>query len=268
MSFRDSLMFLVGTTFATLMPAQQNDPIRMKEDQSLLEKIEKTGPRQKLSTLQDVLKTSQERGDDPERYAGMVYSAFMALYANGNDDRDQAVSLEQKYALSALDRPDRIPTLMELRLVLRLRANGSSTEALNKDETRTKLNLLFHAWRRMEQDTKTDFDFADEPMTNVPPPRGTGEIVFSGIDPSYIKDSRLRGEYEAAIEKNRVKAAEYSRQVGLRNIKEPFIRHVEGFVTSALRIDAITESEVLSNLSLVRDDNARQRVTSKVVSLR
>jgi hypothetical protein len=118
----------------------------------------------------------------------------------------------------------------------------------------------------MEQDTKANFNFADEPAMNVQPPNVPGQGVFSGMDPMDIKDSRLRTEYQAAIEKNRLKAEEFNRQYRLRNTKEPFIAHAEWLLLSALKVDPGVEGSVISSLSLVRDDAARERVLAKVRS--
>ena len=81
-----------------------------------------------------------------------------------------------------------------------------------------------------------------------------------------IKDSRLRAEYQAAIEKNRVKAEEYNRQFELRREKPLFIDDAEDFLLSALEVDPGVEGVVISNLTLVRDNEARERVLAKVRS--
>ena len=195
----------------------------------------------------------------------MVQRAFGAL-RKGTEDKDKAARLEQQYVLAALDRRDRISTMIELALATMLRPDVPSTEVAGKDELRTKVDLLFHAWRRMEQDIKPDFNFADVPAMNVRPPIAPDQGVFSGMDPMDIKDSRLRAEYQAAIEKNRLKADEFNLQFSLRQRKAPFIDEAEAFLLSALKTDPGVEGAVISNLSLVRDEAARERVLAKVRS--
>jgi hypothetical protein len=249
------------------MLAQQTDEdARIAEEVAWARQIEAAGPKQNLGVLQEVLKGVEERADDPERYAVMVQRAFLALHVKGTEDRDLAARLQQKYLLAALDRRDRISTLTELGLVRALRPNVPSTEVAGKDELRTKVDLLFHAWRRLEQDIKPDFNFADKFEINVSPPIVPGEGVISGMDPMGIKDSRLRAEYQAAIEKNRVKAEEYNRQFELRREKPLFIDDAEDFLLSALEVDPGVEGVVISNLTLVRDNEARERVLAKVRS--
>jgi hypothetical protein len=248
-----------------MLAQQTDDDARIAEELAWARQIEVAGPKQNLGVLQEVLKGVAERADDPQRYAVMVQRAFGAL-RKGTEDKDKAARLEQKYVLAALDRRDRISTLTELSLVLMLRVNVPSTEVAGKDELRTKVDLLFHAWRRMEQDIKPDFNFADLPAINVQPPVVPGQGVFSGMDPMDIKDSRLRAEYQAAIEKNRAKAEEFNRQFDLRERKAPFIDEAEAFILSALKTDPSVEGAVISNLSLVRDNEARERVLAKVRS--
>lgn len=266
MCLRNFLTVLLGTACAALLLAQQDDDARMAEEVALTRQIEAAGPKRNLGVVQDVLRSVAERADDPEWYAVVVHRAFLTLHTAGTDDRKLAARLEQEYVLAALDRRDRISTMIELALATMLRPDVLSTEVAGKDELRTKVDLLFHAWRRMEQDIKPDFNFADKPTINVVPPVVPGQGVFSGMDPMGIKDSRLRAEYQAAIEKNRVKAEEYNLQFSLRQRKPSFIDEAEAFMLSALKTDPGIEGAVISNLSLVRDNEARERVLAKVRS--
>jgi hypothetical protein len=253
------LSVIIVLSYMAVARAAQDGPAQVQVDQLLVRQIESVGPTENLGVLQDALNGLTYRMQEPERYASTVYTLFGALHARGTADRKQADRLEQQYILLALDRPDRVSTLAELRLVLRLQVDGS-VEAVNTNELRTKVNLLFDAWFRMERDTNAAFNFDDTPASSVSPPRGAGQVVFTGIDPVLIKDSRVREEYKAAIERNRAKAEEYSRRIGLRNIQSPFIRHAETFLAAALRSGVVTEAEVISRLNLVQNDKDRQRV--------
>lgn len=236
-------------------------------DGPLLQRIEDAGPERNLDVLQEVLDSLRSNASDPERYANMVNSAFVTLYNQGTNNRAQAARLEQEWALSALNDPDSISTLTELRLVMRLRAAAPREETPRSEADRVKFDVLLHAWRRMEQDTNKDFDFSDRPLLNVAPPRGDGGLIFSGMDPNAIKDSRLRNEYIAAINKNRAKSVEFNRQFELRKISGPFVQHAEDFLLSALRAGTITDAEALGGLTQVRDDNARERIVAHIRSM-
>jgi hypothetical protein len=262
--FRYPWNLLLIVACASPATVGQDDPFRINEDHAVLRSIGDAGRRENLHVLQHKLNSVSYRLENPERYARIVYGAFLQLYADGTEDVQSAHQLEQEYLLSALGRPDQIPVSLELDLVLRLRANMHAAGALRRDEVRAKTDLIFHAWRRMEEGINPAFNFADRPTENVVPPLTVSG--FSGMAPTDIADPKARSDYIAAVEKNRTKGAEYNVQVELRNIKEPFFRHVETFLISALASGAVSEGEVLSNMSLVRDDKDRNRVLSKIRS--
>jgi hypothetical protein len=250
--------------------AGQEDDSRAKANMALDRRIEQAVPSGRLDIVKEALGRADYRLEDPQGYADLVNAAFVALWRCGVPDRAAAQRLEQGYVLSALESVDWISAPTELRLAARLQANAFAASPPDGEETRSKLDLIFHAWRRMEGETKIDFDFADRPTENVSPPHEgseRGEVRFAGMDPIYIKDAAVRAEYQAAIGKNRAKAAERLRQIALRNMKEPFLRHAEGFILSAIRSGTVTEADVSSKLSLVRDDKARERVLAKIRAL-
>jgi hypothetical protein len=246
----------------------QDDPAHLRADAAILQAIESAPANEKLITIDNALKSLSYRLADPERYARTVYSAFLLLSEGDVRNPVDTRTLEQRYCLAALDRPDRLKADTELRLVIRLRATVASAGATmpDHDGVHTKMTLLFHAWRRMEQELDPAFqlDFAHMPVENVSPPSGSGGI--SGIPPELISDSRLRNEYLAAIEENRKKTAIANLQVGLRNLREPFLRHAEQFLLAAIKAQSISTSEVVSSLNLIQDEKARQRVLLKVES--
>ena len=86
------------------------------------------------------------------------------------------------------------------------------------------------------------------------------------MDPAYIKDPRLRTEYQAAIETNRKRLEEFSRQRALRSIKQPFNKQVESILLAALRTDPGLEEKVLAELTLIQDNEARERVLARIRS--
>jgi len=264
------VIILLGAGWAMFGADWQEDSLS-NAGISLERRIEQAAPSSRFGIVNQALGCVEVWPEDPQRYADSVNTAFMTLWKYGVSNRTEAQQLEQKCVLSALGNADRISAATELRLAVRLQANVFSASPSDSEETRSKLASVFHAWRRMEQETKSDFNFADRPTENVSPPRKgfeRGEVRFAGMDPAYVKDPSTRAEYEAAIEKNQAKAAEYNRQSALRNMKEPFIRHAEGFILSAIRSGAVTEAEVSSNLNLVQDDKARERVLAKVIALR
>lgn len=201
----------------------------------------------------------------------MVSTAFDVISAKGTNNRGDADRLRQKYLLLALDRPDQFPVDLEVSLVMKQRPASFSTGVPDKNEIDRKLDLLFHAWTRMERETDPAFDPSGETPPDGTPPiwetlGNAGQSWFSGMDPAFIRDARLRDAYIAALKRESVRAEAFRVQLTLRNNKKPFIRHSEAFLVSALQTGAVTEGEVLSRLSLVQGDAARDQVISKIRS--
>lgn len=262
----------LGLACTLLLSAQQVEPLRDTEDRALLAPIENASRKDTLRVLQSKLDGIGYRLADPERYGEVVSGAFGAVYSKGAADLQQAHRLEQKYVLLALDRPDRLTASMEIGLVLRLHANVASGEMPEQEEVRTKLNLLFHAWRRMERETNPDYDFSFPPLGSIMPPNevlGSPGVVgiYPGMDPALVSDSRLRARYLAAIEENRIKLAEFNLQVDLRQRKESFLLNAETFLRVAIRSKSISPAEVIAKLNLVQEEASRKRILAKIDSL-
>jgi hypothetical protein len=252
------LTTLLGTISALLVFAQEPDSRRTSEDRAIWQAIDSAGPQKNLSILKAKLDSLDYMTTQPDRYATSVMTAFNTLYERGTDDLERARRLEQLYLLSAFERPDRLPTDSVLHLALRLRTDWTSGTLPKADETRSKVNLLFLAWRRLEDDIKSGFDFHDLPNENVMPPAAAGG--YPGMEPTLISDPRLRGQYLDAIERNRAKIAEYNLQAYLRDVKGRFLRHIVFCLRYAIESDAVTATEVYSNLNLVRNEASQQYV--------
>jgi hypothetical protein len=135
-----------------------------------------------------------------------------------------------------LELKDQLPADMELYVAMRLRANFMSGAMPDRDEVWKKLDILFHAWQRMERETDPDYtpkyDVSDA-IGVMPPAEALGHTTVPGIypemDPALITDERIRAKYVAAIEENNRKARASILQGTLRNEKQAFIRHIESF---------------------------------------
>ena len=73
-------------------------------------------------------------------------------------------------------------------------------------------------WERYDHDLDAHFDSTQLPMLNTSPPAGAGKM--SGVDPSAIKDTAMRKEYEQAIDRDRKYAQYYMYQTNLRTLKK------------------------------------------------
>src|SRR5207248_710689 len=135
-------------------------------------------------------------------------SAFRTIYAKGTSNLDEAHRVEQRYLLLALDRLDQLPADLELLLVMRQRAYVFSTHSHDRNEVHKKLDVLFHAWRRMERETDPNFNPDAKPVNDGATPIDVLLRArvgwFSGMDPALISDPKVRDEYLAATKKESI----------------------------------------------------------------
>ena len=268
-------LILILSTRALLVADQQSDD-RTSQNSALLHRIEEAAPADGLMVLRSGLDRLSYRLTDPEAYARMVFSTFNILYGKGTTDSADVRQAEQSYLLQALERPEQLPTEVELSLVMRLRAKIEPTaEAPERKDVLRKQQLLFHAWRRMERETDPNYKSGldDLAVENVPlaidptqlsPAIAPLKGVVSGMDPAWISDLRLRQSYEAAIARNNAKIAEGNRQGFLRANKELFVKHAEAFLTNAIRTGAVTDAEVISEVNSLNDNTVKERVAAQI----
>ena len=136
--------------------------------------------------------------------------------------------------------------MTELGLVHVLRPDVSSTEVAGKDELRTKVELLFHAWRRMEQDIKPDFNFADKFSHECSTAycAGSGSVFRNG--PDGHQGLPAAGGVSRRHREEQVEGEECNLQFGLRQEKALFIDEAEAFLLSALKTDPAGEGVALA----------------------
>jgi hypothetical protein len=146
--------------------------------------------------------------------------------------------LARTYALRALERADDMPLDVECGLVRYVQNEtddqGKPLAAEAKAQLRKQqVSAWLHALRRIDQTIDPHFN-SDDPnvagVGNVMPPPATG--LPAGVDPAAIKDAKLRGEYEAAIEANGRKIARATLQIRARDLKTDWGREAERFIVS------------------------------------
>ncbi|MHC4707514.1 MAG: hypothetical protein ACYS8I_10570, partial [Planctomycetota bacterium] len=93
------------------------------------------------------------------------------------------------------------------------------------------VQVRLHAWKRLVNAIDPNWDANDLPFVNIMPPLATN--LPSGVAPEAIKDPKLRAQYEAAIEKNRLKAERYNEQSGLRKWLRRFPPRAERYIVRA-----------------------------------
>ena len=256
---------LVGSLSPGLVFAQGGSmtPDVDSEIAAVERQIDDAQPQQRARVAEAAIDALRGRWNDPDRYGRLVFTVILALDSTGAAAGPGLARMEQGWVLRALDDPDRLAPQVEIELAMRLRVRITSMPGRERQEERSKLDLLFHAWGTMERETNSKFDGNDLPLENVPP-RSFG---VPGVDPALISDGRIRDEYLAAIAKNRKKAQEYNLQLFLRRQKAPLLRAIDGATTFALQTGAVSGAYVLDKLGAFRDGDARQHVISVVQAL-
>jgi hypothetical protein len=125
------------------------------------------------------------------------------------------------------------------------------------------VEIRLHAWKRLMDAIDPNWDPNDLPLSNVVPPAMLG--LPSGATPEAIKDSKLRAEYEAAIEKNRQKAEKYNEQYKLRGWLKRFPPRAERYIVQAYSKPPYNIEELTGLLNqYIRDEQTRTRILDAV----
>lgn len=201
-----------------------------------------------------------------EHYARLMLEVCGPLSSGRFNEKRQFV-IARKYALLGLKDANEIPLTLELELIRHVRSDmvtprapkGQKWEQLRKKDVQKRL----HAWKRVIDAIDPNWDPNDTPFINVPPPPGAGGEA--GGDPRYIRDPKLRAEYEAAIEKNRQKAQKNSEQRRLRDWLKWFRPKVEKYIVRAYSKPPFNSEELKQYLKdYIADEKTKARIVNTV----
>lgn len=187
------------------------EPLRDSRDLNTLEKM--------VGELEQELR--QAGGEDYSRF--MLYVCnLLSSYNFGNFERQ--TRLLHRYADAALKNAPIIPLEVELQLLAHLEEDFEGAEAGEHleqwtEKRRARTEQWLRAVQRLDNETQKDFNFADLPQVNIAPPVTN---LPSGIAPEAIEDPVMRKVYEAAIERNRLKAETFARQWDLRDLRNRY----------------------------------------------
>jgi hypothetical protein len=184
------------------------------------------------------------------------------------DDRQYYIG--RKYVALALRRADEIPVETEVELVLNLggdaeRLRGRTRETEWGDARGRRMELWFHAWRRLEAEMDKGFDPEARPALKVHAPHGTN--LPAGVAPEAIADPKLRAEYEEAVAANRRKVQAYTRQYQLRQLNEMFSKQAERYVVEMYSTPPFDSAELGRRLEeSLPSQESRQRILDAVTA--
>lgn len=104
----------------------------------------------------------------------------------------------------------------------------------NPEYRKTGLEMWLYFFYRLDGIIDTAWDKNDLPAVAIVPPAVEGKKYPSGIDPSEIKDEKIRNIYEKAILANKEKALKYAIQLQLERIEHMAIQNFEIWVSKHL----------------------------------
>lgn len=131
------------------------------------------------------------------------------------------------------------------------------------DTRKSRSDLWLRTWEKLNKLKDQDFDPKDVPELNVSPPKET--MLPPGVSPESIDDDDLRKVYEAAIEKNRAKAAYYNQQFQIRQIEDRYKEIAREYLTH-LYSKAPSNDKELSQLleKFIPEESERKRIMDSI----
>lgn len=207
------------------------------------------------------------RARNKEQYGRLILEICRALSSQDVKD-ERRHELARKYALSALTEPDAIPLTLELELTGHVMteppAVAGSTAGDFAERRRQDVTIRLHAWKRLLDAIDPSWNPNEELMGgNIPPPAERG--LPAGVEPSAIKDPKLRAQYEAAIQENRQKLEKYREQYELRKWLKRYPKRAQSYIVDAYSRAPHNTTELQRLLNEYKLDNqSKTRIMDSV----
>jgi hypothetical protein len=123
---------------------------------------------------------------------------------------------------------------------------------------RERLEFWLKAIDLIDRNEDPAFNPNDVPLVNVAPPPAAG--LMSGVDPRYIKDPKLRQEYEQAIKHEAEKAKRYNLQYGLRQLDTNWTESIRVYIIGQYSAEPkdVREIKTLIDHTISKDSRKEQ----------
>lgn len=222
-----------------------------KEFRQDLEQLQTLGRSRDLNRFETVANQSinKWRSSNLNRYFELTHSATRLLRSEDFGDQERQRRLAHSLATEVLAYGNEIPLEIELDLLVLLQG-----EPIASSNRREMASFWLHGWQRLEEENSKPFDFSKLPEANAAPPAETG--LPRGIDPSAVKDSVLRAQYERAIAQAAETAEQFRFRYRLRQLEPSFSRITEGYLVKAYSQPPANLDELTNLLSTYISDNA------------
>jgi hypothetical protein len=217
----------------------------------------------------DAIEVTVEKGfakwRERDRPSFIIYMTEACSLLSSYDigEISKRASLLSRYAISVLTSGD-LPLHDHVQFVSFLMFDPIVIdEATWKTLRKQKAELWLAARRRVESAVDPKFDFDDRAELNVPTPPGSREP--NGVSPEFIKDPKLRAEYERAIAENSAKIRRFNDQYWLKQNVPGFYKNVEQYLIISYTRPPADPSELEWLLAQYVDDNGvRARILEQV----
>lgn len=205
-------------------------------------------------------------GRDASHYGGLMLN-IIDSFPLTDAERSMQTALSQKYALLTLKKFENIPVEIALLIIPFLQVDEDTDTlqgSVSREEHRKeKVLWWFRGLQRLDREIDKNFDVNDAPIANISQLPNTG--LPSGVEPSAIKDPKLRKEYEIALAKNKKKAQYFNRQYKLIQLNQVFPRQAELYISSAYSRRHVNLEELKQFLeTYISDLSARKTILDKV----
>lgn len=246
------LSLLLAVTPVLGAPAQNSDD-ELRQDIGKLDAFLSNRNLDSIEATVDKESAKWLRKDRPSFILYMTKAcSLLSSYDIG--EISKRASLLSRYAISVLMSGD-LPLHDNVQFVSFLMFDPLVIdEAAWKTLRKQKAELWLAAQRRVERAIDPAFNFDDWPQLNVPTPQRSG--VPSGVSPEFIKDPKLRAEYERAIAENSARSRRYNDQYWLKQNAPDFYKSVERYLVNAYSRPPTDTAELERLLSQYVDDNS------------
>ena len=258
-----ALSILLALTPALEAPALgQNSENELSQD---IAKLDSFLADRNLDSIEATVNGTSAKWRERDRPSFILYMSKACSLLSSYDigDLSKRASLLSRYAISVLRSGD-LPLHDNVQFVSFLMFDPLVIdEAAWRRLREQKVELWLAARRRVESSIDPTFNFDDWPQLNVPTPLGSG--VPNGSSPEFIKDPKLRAEYEQSIAENSAKARRLNDQYWLKQNAPDFYKNVERYLINAYTRPPADPAQLERLLAQYVDDNGvRARILEQV----
>ena len=206
-------------------------------DATVINRLRQSGDLSTLKATADPL-LAKWLALDKQKYAALTCDVCIILSSRNFHDQKQ-FSIVEQYAFSALNTVHSIPIQTQAGLVMYgLSHITRSTNGQDQITTATRRSMYarewFITWQKINSLIDPHFDpHALRVEANVLPPVDSGQLMFPGMSPHAIHDSKIRAEYERSIALNNEKIEYLDKQIALRQLHRTFSHVAENYLVQA-----------------------------------